>query len=155
MVEPVAKSELAPVKPMAVVVETYAPPVAAVNGQAILAALLNVVQSVDEIHPAFDPLATVQPMVKPEPMIDCPAVAVIPPDDEMVPVATVPSVDGVPLPVQYASCPTVGVEDVETLPLNSVEAVKPPRVPDQSPEVLSVSAPEELVSPVPSKLLND
>lgn len=38
----------------------------------------------------------------------------MPPDPETVPVAIDPRVDGVPAPVQYASCPMVGVLDVET-----------------------------------------
>ena len=87
------------------------------HGKEIPAALWKVVQSVDEIHPAFEPSATVQPMAKPDPMIDCPAVAVIPPVDVTVPVATVPSVDGVPMPVQYESCPATSDEEVETLPV--------------------------------------
>ena len=35
---------------------------------------------------------------------------------DTVPVATVPRVEGVPLPVQYASPPMVGTDDVLTAP---------------------------------------
>ncbi len=66
--------------------------------------LLNVVQLADERQPAFDPSATVQPILRPEPMILWPAVVVMPPEEETVPVATEPSLAGVPLvDVQYES----------------------------------------------------
>ena len=114
------------------------------------AALLNVVQSADERQPVTAPDAVLQPMAKPDPMTDCPAVAVMPPLDVIVPVATVPRVEGVPIPVQYANCPIVGVVDVETFPENKVGAVKPPRVPDQSPVVLRLNDVPLYVSPVPA-----
>ena len=116
----------------------------------LTAAVWNEFQSVDERHPAFEPSATVQPIAKPEPMIDCPAVAVIPPVDVTVPVATVPSVDGVPMPVQYESCPMIGVVDVETRPLASAVEEYPPRVPDQLPEVFKLNDVPSYVSPVPA-----
>jgi hypothetical protein len=75
--------------------------------------LLKVVQSPELRHPVCDPSAAVHPIVRPDPMMLCPAVAVIPPDPEIVPVATFPSVAGVPFVlVQYASCPAVSPVDV-------------------------------------------
>ena len=92
------------------VVEVLAPYVWVVNGFPDLP--LKVFQSVDERHPAWLPEATLQPMVKPDPIMYWLAVAVIPPELETVPVATDPKVLGVPLPVQNASCPIVGTDEV-------------------------------------------
>ena len=56
--------------------------------------------------------------VKLEPPTRYPGVAenVTPVPADMVVVATVPKVEGVPAPVQYASWPMVGVVEVETAP---------------------------------------
>ena len=78
------------VSPRVVEVETYVP--VGVNGQAA-----------DEMVIGDEPMMT--PCEQDEP-----------PEQETVVVATVPKVEGVPAPVQYASWPMVGVVEVETAP---------------------------------------
>lgn len=79
--------------------------------------LLKTVQSPVEIHPACEPLATEQPTVNPEPIMDCPAVTVIPPLAAIVPVATCPRRAGVAeLDVQYAKYPATSFVEVLTFP---------------------------------------
>ena len=56
-------------------------------------------------------------------------------------VATVPSVDGVPFPVQYAKPPIVGIVDVDTFPL--------PPPPTQFAPALYSTTPAEVIQSEP------
>jgi hypothetical protein len=76
-----------------------------------------------------------------------------PPEHESVVVETVPKVEGVPLPVQYAKPPIVGMEEVETLPLYRSSPSNPSKVPVQFPEVFRVKAPPVFERPEPKSVL--
>lgn len=96
-------------------------------------------------------------MVKPEPLTRYPAVPerVMPVPAEMVEVAIDPRVEGVPEPVQYASCPMVGVDEVETLPVKRVAPSNPSNVPVQLPVALRVKAPPVFCNPEPKSEVNE
>ena len=65
-------------------------------------------------------------------------------------VPTVPRVEGVPIPVQYAKPPIFGVVEVPTFPAYRVDPSNPSSVPVQSPVVFKLKAFPEYVSPVPA-----
>lgn len=100
--------------------------------------LLNVVQSVEERHPAAEPEAAVQSIARAPPNTPRFAVTVMPFVPETVPVATLPREL---VPVQYVACPCVPEPE-------SKEVLQVPE-PVMAPVPFPVRQPVSVIAPVP------